>query len=412
MTPDHVVGNAQHFTQLTHLHLVKIGQRFNDFSRGNHLFNNGHPVVMGLDGVGPFGGAAFNGVGVDGALSQQMIFDAQPASFTLKNLDECIANGPAFLLGFGHALQSFQEGVGGVDKVEILVQLQLFEHLNDGFGFIFAHEAVVHMQQVQTVGTESLAEQTGRHGGIDTAAGQQKDRTITHLIADFLHLVGHVTVHGPGGCALTDFKREVGDHLITVQGVVHLGMILETVATQFITADGCKMVRRGSFTQNGVTQLFKVGADLGHRVKMTHPDLLHLVQPCKKRMLPLDVQIGVSPFLFAVNHLAAVMLGDLLVPEAEPQNGHIQIVNLFGVGRVFPKRGEGGAPGKDDAFVPAKIFNGIFGLANFSQNPAAANLGGDEVGVLAAKIDNCDGIVLHETVPSEGEEAEGGCCRR
>jgi hypothetical protein len=34
-------------------------------------------------------------------------------------------------------------------------------------------------------------------------------------------------------------------------------------------------------------------------------------------------------------------------------------------------------------------------LADFGENALAADFGGDQVGVLAAEIDDCDGILFH-----------------
>ena len=224
--------------------------------------------------------------------------------------------------------------------------------------------------------------------------------TCSRIFAD---LFGHVAVHGPGGPAAADVQHEVGDHLVAVQGVVDLGMELEAVAAQLVAADGGEAVGRAALAQDGVAQFLEIRPHGGDRVEVAHPDLLDLLQTGEQGVLPVDVQIGMPPFLLAVDHGAAVVLGDFLVAETEAQDGNVQVVDLLVVGRILAEGRQGGAAGQDDALVLPENLHGVLGLADLGQHLAAAHLGGDEMGVLAAEIDDGDPVVLdivaHGTVP-------------
>ncbi len=112
-------------------------------------------------------------------------------------------------------------------------------------------------------------------------------------------------------------------------------------------------------------------------------------------MFPLDLEVGPAPFPPAVNHLPPVMLGDLLVAEAEADDGDVQVVDPLGVILVLTVGGEGWAPRDDDSLVTVERLDGVFRLADLGQHAKATDLGRDEVGVLSAEIDDGDGVVLH-----------------
>jgi hypothetical protein len=95
-----------------------------------------------------------------------------------------------------------------------------------------------------------------------------------------------------------------------------------------------------------------------------------------------------------VYHRASVVACDLLVAEAEPEDGHVQVVDLLVVVRVLPVGGQTGAAGYDDPLESVVGLRGILGLPDLGQDAMAADLGGDEVGVLPPEIDDCDAVVV------------------
>jgi len=62
------------------------------------------------------------------------------------------------------------------------------------------------------------------------------------------------------------------------------------------------------------------------------------------------------------------------------------------------------APRKDDSLVLPEDIGVVLGLADLGQHLAAAYLGGDEMRVLAAEVDDGDAVVtdvlVHGTVPN------------
>ena len=123
------------------------------------------------------------------------------------------------------------------------------------------------------------------------------------------------------------------------------------------------MVRR-AFGRGREPDLSELGPQRGHRIVVTHPHLLHRSEPAEELVVGGHVEIGLAPLAPAVYHRPAVVLRDFLMPEAESHDGHVQIVDLLGIGRVLPPGGETGAAGNDDAPVVGEGFAGIFGLAD------------------------------------------------
>jgi hypothetical protein len=110
-------------------------------------------------------------------------------------------------------------------------------------------------------------------------------------------------------------------------------------------------------------------------------------------MISLDFKIGPSPVPAAMDHLAPIVLGDLLMPETEPNDGHVQVVDFPGVVLILSMGGKSRASRYDDPFVRLEGLDGIFWLPDLSTDSKAANFGCDEMGVLPSKIDDGDGVV-------------------
>jgi hypothetical protein len=89
------------------------------------------------------------------------------------------------------------------------------------------------------------------------------------------------------------------------------------------------------------------------------------------------------------------VLRDFLMPEAEAEDGNLKIVDRFGVLRVLSTRCQAGAARNDDAAIALERFDRVFGLPDFGPHATPSNLGGDQMGVLTAEVDDGDGVVLH-----------------
>ena len=239
-------------------------------------------------------------------------------------------------------------------KCRLRCETELLEHVQDLLALVLPHQPVVHVEQVQPLRAQRHAEQLGRHGGVDAAGSQQKDRPVSHLLADALDLLLDVAPHAPRGLAPADAQDEVGDHLVAVNRVVHLGMKLEAVAAQPVAADGGVAV-----LLPGSPSMVKPSSSKSGPISATESKwLIQTVswgpRPLNRGCGRLELHLGQGPFPAAVHHLAAVVLGDLLVAEAEAQDGDVEVVDRLVVRRVLAVGGEGGAAREDDPLVRAE----------------------------------------------------------
>ena len=147
--------------------------------------------------------------------------------------------------------------------------------------------------------------------------------------------------------------------------------------------------------QYRVTQLLEVRADLDDRVEVAHPHLLDRAEPLEERVVADDVEIGPPPFTPAVNHPATVVLGDFLVAETQSEDWGVEVVDGLVVVLVLPERRQAGAAGDDDALVAREGLDRILRLPDFGEHVQAADLRGDEVGVLPPEVNNGNGVVCH-----------------
>ncbi len=171
-------------------------------------------------------------------------------------------------------------------------------------------------------------------------------------------------------------------------------MELEPVAPQAIRADRREAVGLDPRRTGGRAELLEVGPDRGDAVEVAHPDALDGAETAEERVWPRHVEFRVPPLAAAVDDRAAVVLGDLLVAEAEAQHRDGQVVDRLRVFGVLAMRRQAGAAGQDEPLVAGEPVDRILRLADLGVHAEAADLGGDEVGVLAAEVDHADGVVL------------------
>ena len=100
-------------TSYLRAHIEKRGQGFHHLALLDHAVDDRHAVVVGLDDVGAFGAAGLDGVGVDGALAQQVVLDAQGAALALELRKKGIDDGAALLLGIDGEEHAGRAPAGG-----------------------------------------------------------------------------------------------------------------------------------------------------------------------------------------------------------------------------------------------------------------------------------------------------------
>jgi hypothetical protein len=394
VAPEHVGGDLQRLAQLAHLGLVQLADRLDDAALGDQLLDDRHAVVMGLDHVRALGAAGLDRVGVDGALAEQHGAELEARGLAVEDVDVGLADRLALGLRLDEALEAGEEVVRGVDEVQVGGDAQAFEGAHDVAALVLAHQAVVDVQEVELLGAEGFGEQAGANGGVDSAGGEEEDAGGAGGPADLVDLLVDVAVHGPGRVAAADAEDEILQHLFAELRVVDLGVVLEAVALAPLVGDGGIAVRLVVAGDEGQAELLEAGAEGDDGVAVAHPDgglERHVGEDGGGAG---DAEPGGSVLALAVLDAAAVVLGDLLVAEAEAEERHVEVEDGAVPVGVLAGGGEGGGAGEDHAAVGAEGLERVFRLANLGQHVQAADLGGDQMGVLSAEIDDGNSIVV------------------
>ena len=125
--------------------------------------------MMRLDRVGALRAAGLDRVGVDRALPEQVPLDAQPPGLALEHLDERLADDLTLPFRLDDPFERAQERLTCIHEVQVPIEAEPRERRQHLAAFVLAHQAVVHVQQVQPVGAECQAEQLRRDGGVHPA---------------------------------------------------------------------------------------------------------------------------------------------------------------------------------------------------------------------------------------------------
>ncbi len=394
VTPEQGGVDAELLSELADLDLVQVVQRLDHLSRRDHLLDNRHAVVVGLDDVGASGPAGLDAIGVDGALAEQHVLQVEAARLLLEDAHEGFPDDPSLALGLDASRQRAQERVGSIDEVQVAAEADAFELCDDVAAFVLAHQAVVDVQQMELVGADGATDESGADGGVDAAGGEQEDAPVTRGLPDALELFGEVAVHGPRRRAAADAEDEVVEHRLAVLGVVDLGVELEPVAAQPLVGDR-RVAVRSAVGIDGHADLLEPFGELGDGVAVAHPHDLLGGEPFEQGAVALHAQAREAVLALRVLDASPVVLGDLLVTEAQAEHRGLEVEEAGVEACVVAVGGEGGAAGDHDAFAGAVGGNGVFGLPDFGEHVHATDLVRDEVRVLAAKVDHGDSIVVH-----------------
>ena len=214
-------------------------------------------------------------------------------------------------------------------------EAETLEELDHRCALVLAHQAVVHVKELEPLRSEGTREKRGRDGRVDTTRGQQEHRAVADLHPDPFHLVAYERLHGPGGLAATDLEHEVREHLVAVDRVVDLGMELESVAAQGVGADRGVPVIRSAIGGDAPAELPEPRPQVHHAVVMAHPHLLHRPESLEQRVLPGEMEPRAAPLPATVHDLASIVLGDFLVTEAEAEDRQFEVVDAPVVVRVL-----------------------------------------------------------------------------
>ena len=354
---------------------------------------------MALDGgrlAARLASAGLDDVGVDGALSQ-VLHGFTIGLKLLSNREELFpelrTDDAALLLGLGHTGQKLGIAVLGVDVDKVDVKL-LGEDLLHLLGLALAQQAMVDEHAGHLLAHGASA-QRSHDGGVDATGQGQNHAVVADLLAELSRHGLDQVVHAPVGLQAADLKQEVAQQLLTILGVLDLGVELrgENLALDALHGSNRAHVGAGG---NG-----KALGHLGHGVAVAHPNgLLH--GRGVKKLGAGRARDGGAAILahLGVADLAAERHGRDLMAVAKAQDGKAQVKD-GGIDRrsVLGIHGSRAA-GKDER-------RGVH-LANLvGRDVAGDDLGihvevadatGNELTVLRTKVeyeDLCGSLLIH-----------------
>ena len=241
LAADEAFGNAELAADFPDFVLKEEAQGFHDFLEV-HMIRQAADVMVGFDDGG-FAEAAFDDVGIDGALDEKIDLP-DLFCFPFKDADKFFADDLPLGLGIGDALEFGVEGFVGIytDEVEVVGAVGA-EYLRHFVPFIFPQEAMID-ENAGELTTDGFGEENRRHGGIDTAGEGAEGPPGADLRLE----VGDGTVdeglHFPVPGAAADGADKVLEHSFSLGGVEHFGVKLDGVEGPGAVLHGCDRAGR------------------------------------------------------------------------------------------------------------------------------------------------------------------------
>ena len=266
------------------------------------------------------------------------------------------------------------------------------EEVDDLPRLALAQQPMVHEDAGQLLADRFVDQKRG-HGGVDAARQTADDTAAGHLIANARHLRLAKLRHAPIPRTAGDLAHEIGDQRGPLGRMHHFGMELDAVELARIVGDGGK--RRAGGDAHGT----KARRQLGHPVAVAHPHLgpLAVVEhTVEERRLVDDLKFGPPEFAFVPwLHLAAER-GDhglLAIANAE----HRKTGAEQGIGRLrrTALMDGGRTAGQDDRARGCPLKRGFRLIEGHDLriDPGLAHAARDELGHLAAEIDDQDAVL-------------------
>ena len=385
-----ILRQAQLAASLADFVLEQVAQRLDNLLEVD-IVGQAADVVVALDGGGLAAKAAFDHVGVDGALGQE-VDRADLFGFLLKDADELFANDLALALRFGHTGQLVIEAAAGVHADEVDIKAAaLAKDAADVLALVLAQQAVVHEHAGQL-----LADRLGQHGradaGIDAAGQRTQNLAAADALTQAADRIFDKGVHLPAAAAAADLIDKIVQDAGAVFGVQHLGVELHAVQP-------AGRVLRGRHRAVGrVRHDLEAGGLLFNVIVVAHPADVARGQAVKQRAggVEVDKRFAVFPLRRFADH-AAQHVHHELAAVADAQHRHAPGVDGRVDGGRIGQIGAVGAAREDDALGVFGLDLGKVGLVgiNFAIDVAFAHAAGDQLVILAAEVENDDGFLLH-----------------
>ena len=340
--------------------------------------------------------ARLDDVGVEGALHEKADRVAlgrrlgdEVLLHLLERADELAPDDLALLLGVAHTGERVEERLARVDRDEAhpggchVVVLDLFP-------LALAQQPVIDEHRDQLV-ADCLVHEGRRDGRVDAAGQGRQHAPRSDLLADARDLLGDDVAAVPVGGEARRLVQEVLDDLLTLLGVLHLGVPLHAVEALLGVAecgDG-RRIGRGEHLE-----ALGCGGDL---VAVAHPDDL-VVGLAAEQHSAVARHPGIRRAVLAqagVGDLSSELLGHHLEAVADTQGRHPELQHA-GVERRRARLVHRRRPARQDQR------DGVFGLDlggrdgvrhDLAVDTRLADAARDQLRILRAEVDDEDGTL-------------------
>ena len=272
---------------------------------------------MAFDNGAALGLAAFNHIGIDGAL-RKMVALAKLSGLLLKYLHKVAADDLALGFGIGNALEVGKETISRVN-VHQLHRKGLCEDINHLVAFAGAHKAVIHIDAGKPA-ADGAVEERGSHGAVNPAGKAQKHRSVAHLLADLPHGYIHIGFHAPIALQAANVHKEVAQNAHAFLRMRYFGVELYAVKALVRIGHG------GHGAVGSVGDGGKALRRLGYLPGMAHPALALGFQPLEQAGLGF-IHRNAGTAIFALRAFldgSAVQVGHQLHAVANAQHRHAE----------------------------------------------------------------------------------------
>ena len=275
-----------------------------------------------------------------------------------------------------------------MDQRDIVVLAEHRDHLR---GLVLAHQPVVDEDAGELVADRFMDQKRGDRR-VDPARQRADDLALADLLADRLDRVLAVGAHRPVALDAGDVVDEVAQQPGTIGRVHHLGVEHDAVHLALDIAE------------DGEGRAFRLAEHLeslgqgDDAIAVAHPHLVALAglpEALEQRTVLLDLDEGAAELAMVrafgdTTHLHAH--GHLAIADAEHR--HAGVENDLRRARAADIRRRGGTAGQDDG-LGIDALERRFGRLerhDLGKHTRLADAAGDELGKLAAEIDNQDGV--------------------
>ena len=244
---------------------------------------------------------------------------------------------------------------------------------------------------------DGLGQHSSQHGGIDAAGQGAEHLAAADALPQGFDVVLHEGVHLPVAGAAADVVHEVVQHLLTLSGVEHLGVELNSVQPLFL------VLSCGHRAVDSVGSDFETGRSLLDIVVVAHPadgGGLHIGEHLAA-VVHEDLGLAVLTLGGAAD-VAAQQVHHELAAVADAQHRHAPAEDLGVDGGRILQIDAVGAAGEDDALGVLRLDDGqvrLIGI-DLTVDIILADAARDELIVLAAKVQHDHGFMLHDVLLS------------